>query len=128
MSGENPLVCLYFLCIVPFFRLKPALEEAARSKKKKKKKLLPTTAHNEVSLLLRKQFNSHQRVPLFLFFLSPQDTLCQQRRLLPPPTTHPQTTATDLVTHTQPYGTAGTGLHTVIRGMVPDTCLCCGAG
>lgn len=66
----------------------------------------------------------------FCIPLSPQDTLCRQQRplLLLPPLSKPPTRATDLLTHTWPYGTAGTRLHTVIRGMVADSVLCRGVG
>lgn len=63
-----------------------------------------------------------------LYPLSPQDTLYQPRRTLLLPLGKPPTRATDLVTHTRPYGTTRTRLHTVIRGMVPDSVLCCRVG
>lgn len=77
-------------------------------------------------------------VSVLIFLISSRHTLptTQASPLCTPPRPCPQPEirAADLATHAHKhthaatYGTAGTKLHAVIRGMVPDTWLCCGAG
>ncbi|CAJ1064087.1 Hypothetical predicted protein [Xyrichtys novacula] len=70
--------------------------------------------------LIKSSFLSRRHTPA-----PPPATQAASPPLPPPDQTPHQTGATDLLTHTQPYGPAGTRHHTVIRGMVPDTWLCC---
>lgn len=116
---------LYFICIALFFRLKQRWtpEEAANSQQKKPLLQWGTLVFKKTVKL------QSTGASVFCFSYLPKTHSANNAGCFsssPPP--GPQTRATDLVTHTQPYGTARTRLHTVIRGMVPDTWPCCSVG